>query len=102
MWIDRLHDKNDKVSRPKIRQCFVAIFHYREKRVKMSTLLPQRRLFSPFLDYSLNSYSFPPFFQWRRVNKILAFTLFPKKGELIFGRDGYPYFMNENVLIRIF
>jgi len=49
-------------------------------------LLPQRCLFTTFLYYSLNSHSFTPFFQWWRGNKILVYTLFPKKGELIFGR----------------
>jgi len=63
---------------------FCLYFSLQRKGLKMSTLLPQRWLFSPFLDYSLDSHSFPPFFQWWISNKILVFTLFPKEGELIF------------------
>jgi len=51
-------------TRPKIRPCFVAIFHYREKRVETGMLLPKRCLFTPFSDNSLDSHSFPLFFQW--------------------------------------
>jgi len=65
-------------------RCYFSL--QREKRVKMSTLLLQRWLFSQLLDYSLNSHSFPPFFGGLSRNKILVFTLFPKRGELIFGR----------------
>jgi len=74
------------VPRPKIRQCFVTIFHYRKKGENMY-IIAAKVTFSQFLDYILNSHSFPPFFGGLSGKKILVFTLYPKKGELILGRD---------------
>jgi len=60
---------------PKIRRCFIAIYHYIEKRVKTSILLPFSQLFTPFaLVFTL--------FQLCLVYTLFCtcFVAFPKKG----------------------